>query len=82
MLGSSFWSFSSRVLSGTPKSFFSTIETYFKSVPLLIQVSGILPALQTKIAHFLSSGEKKEQVIGQMYTTDVRVIVGLDSRRK
>lgn len=60
MLGSSFWSFSSRVLSGTPKSFFSTIETCFKSVPLLIQVSGILPALQTKIAHFISSGEKEK----------------------
>lgn len=77
MLGSSFWSFSSRVLSGTPKSLFSTTETCFKSIPLLTQVSGILPALQTKIAHFISSGEE-EQVIGQIYTIDVKVIVGLD----
>lgn len=29
VLGSSFWSFSSKVLSGTPKSLFSTTETTF-----------------------------------------------------
>lgn len=61
VLGSSFWSFSSKVLSGTPKSLFSTTETTcFQFVPPLITVSLILPALQTKIAHFVSTGEKEE----------------------
>lgn len=32
VLGSSFWSFSSRVLSGTPKSLFSATETTFPSL--------------------------------------------------
>lgn len=39
VLGSSFWSFSNRVLSGTPKSLFSTIETRVcKPIWALIQV--------------------------------------------
>lgn len=74
VLGSSFWSFSSKVLSGTPKSFFSTTETTcFQSVPPLIIASMILPALQTKIAHFVSTGEKEEQLIGQVDVIEVNV---------
>lgn len=71
VLGSSFWSFSSKVLSGTPKSLFSTTETTcFQPVPPLIIASMIL---QTKIAHFVSTGEKEEPLIGQMDVIEVNV---------
>lgn len=42
----------------------------------------ILPALQTKTAHFISAGEKDERLIGQadeIDVIDVSVELGLDS---
>lgn len=62
VLGSSFWSFSSRVLSGTPKSLFSTTETTcYKSVSPLIQMSRLYPMLQTKRAHFINVGTEETE---------------------